>query len=353
MSQIDDLITQMMSEEDIEAYLADTDSEPHIVVNSDRSITVPQQLKDIAVQYDHNIETVTFDCPRYWDGKDMSTMVIFVLYERSDKFVGKVAVTNVRVSDTDDSIMHFDWTIRREATQCAGNLNIQICVGETDDIGRTIVHWNSKVCSDLVVSKSLMHVGEDIEQEYPDVLTELYERVGDIEEEIQNIEVGDIDVNAYTKDETDILLNNKADKSEIAWINDRVDITLSVMNQKADKSSIGDYKDTTYTYRFKHQYNAENRFVEVSSISFTFDDGEYHEDHISGLSFDSGATPTAIDYTNSGILNWVGTDCTVSSGLSIFQPSPNTHYDIVFYFNGKQFIGLVNGFVPATGNEAV
>ena len=34
-------------------------------------------------------------------------------------------------------------------------------------------------------------------------------------------------------------------------------------------------------------------------------------------------------------------------GLSIFQPSPNTHYDIVFYFNGTQFIGLVNGFVSS------
>ena len=76
-------------------------------------------------------------------------------------------------------------------------------------------------------------------------------------------------------------------------------------------------------------------------------------DYHSALSFNSGATPTAIDYTDSGILNWVGTDCTTADGLSIFQPSANTHYDIVFYFNGAQFIGLVNGFVPATGNEAV
>lgn len=41
--------------------------EAHIVINSDRSVSVPDELKNIAVQYDHNIETVTFDCPRYWD----------------------------------------------------------------------------------------------------------------------------------------------------------------------------------------------------------------------------------------------------------------------------------------------
>jgi hypothetical protein len=79
----------------------------------------------------------------------------------------------------------------------------------------------------------------------------------------------------------------------------------------------------------------EIRADEASSISFTFGDGSYEYDYTSGLSFDSGETPTAIDYTDSGILNWVGTDCVTSNGLSIFQPSSNTHYDIVFYFNGK------------------
>ena len=29
--------------------------EPHIIINSDRSVTIPEELKNIAVQYDHNI----------------------------------------------------------------------------------------------------------------------------------------------------------------------------------------------------------------------------------------------------------------------------------------------------------
>ena len=122
---------------------------------------------------------------------------------------------------------------------------------------------------------------------------------------------------------------------------------------KADKTQIIRNISTAYNFTFSNNHNSEVRLGEMTSISFTFGDGEYAKDYTSGLSFDSGATPTAIDYTDSGILNWVGTDCTKSDGLSIFQPSANTHYDIVFYFNGVQFIGLVNGFVPATGNEAV
>ena len=48
--------------------------EPHIVIGYDRVVTVPDQLKRLAVQYDHDIETVTFDCPRYWGKHDMSQM---------------------------------------------------------------------------------------------------------------------------------------------------------------------------------------------------------------------------------------------------------------------------------------
>lgn len=135
-------------------------------------------------------------------------------------------------------------------------------------------------------------------------------------------------------------------------------IAVYLDEHKADKPTITTMFFGSFTFNFADMYNTELRpnIGEediLSSLSFTFGNGEYPQDYVSGISFDSGSTPTAIDYTDSGILNWVGTDCSMSDGLSIFQPSPNTHYDIVFYFNGTQFIGLVNGFVPASGNEAV
>ena len=128
---------------------------------------------------------------------------------------------------------------------------------------------------------------------------------------------------------------------------------IPALENKTDKVTITTLSDTVLAVDFAEMYNSEIRTGELTSISFTFGNDAYEEDYTSGISFDSGETPTAIDYTDSGILNWVGTDCATSDGLSIFQPSANTHYDIVFYFNGNQFIGLVNGFVPSTGNEAV
>lgn len=131
------------------------------------------------------------------------------------------------------------------------------------------------------------------------------------------------------------------------------DITIGANEDKVDvETKIETLSDITHTFEFLNTHNTEKRLSKVTSISFVMEDGEYVENYTSGLSFDSGETATSIDYVG-GILNWVGTDCASVDGLSIFQPSPNTHYDIVFYFNGAQFIGLVNGFIPATGNEAV
>lgn len=107
----------------------------------------------------------------------------------------------------------------------------------------------------------------------------------------------------------------------------------------------------SYAFEFSEYHNCELRIVtSIENLEFVFKDEVYPNNYTSGLSFNSGETPTMVIYTDSGILNWVGTDCTTSDGLSIFQPSANTHYDIVFYFNGTQFIGLVNGYVPASGN---
>ena len=137
----------------------------------------------------------------------------------------------------------------------------------------------------------------------------------------------------------------------------------SLGEDKANKTKITTTGNASYTFDFSDKYNTEMRMTSPSAISITFKDDEYEPDYISGLSFNCGETPTAFDYTDSGIINWVGTDTSAftykvnpagdTATISLFIPSPNTHYDIVFYYNGNQFIGLVNGFVPASGNEAV
>ena len=172
----------MSSAEDIFASI--NIEEPHIVIGSDRKITVPDVLKRIAVQYDHNIETVTFDCPRYWDEHDMSMMIVYVNYMRADGIPGSYKADNVRVDDTDDSIIHFDWTITRNVSEVKGSLAVLVCIKRVDDSGNEQNHWNSELCKDMYVSEG-MDCGDYIVEQYPDVITQILTNLDTVKTDLQ------------------------------------------------------------------------------------------------------------------------------------------------------------------------
>ena len=155
-----------------------TGIEGHIVIGKDRHITVPKDLKRIAVQYDHNIETVTFDCPRYWDDHDMSAMNIYINYMRPDRVRGMFLAKNVTVDETDDTIMHFDWTLSRNATLVQGKLKFLVCVKKVEDAEETI-HWNSELCNELTISEGL-ECEDFVEHAEQDIITDLLLRMDGI-----------------------------------------------------------------------------------------------------------------------------------------------------------------------------
>ena len=149
-----------------------SESEEHIVIGSDRHIIVPNSLKRIAVQYDHDVETVTFDCPRYWDNIDMSNMAIYINYMRSDKYTDSYPVDAVTIDENDPGIMHFNWTISRNVTEVKGNLTFLVCIKKTDDSGYEYNHWNSELCTSMYVSEG-METNEQVLEAFPDLVTEL------------------------------------------------------------------------------------------------------------------------------------------------------------------------------------
>lgn len=151
MSDAMDLLDSL---DGVSTYTAQPETEGHIVVGEDRFITVPEGLRRIAVQNDHNIETVTFDCPRYWDDHDMSKMRVYVNYQRPDGVTGTYLCGEVWVDEANENIMHFNWTVGGHATVEDGKLIIQVCVKRTEN-DTEINHWNSELNEDLYISKGL------------------------------------------------------------------------------------------------------------------------------------------------------------------------------------------------------
>ena len=172
MSSTAEEMLSSLTEEEIAAYTANPEEERHIIVDETRKITVPDELKRIAVQYDHNIETVTFDCIRYWDGHDMSTMHVYINYILANKALGCYMSEDVTVDPDDENIIHFTWTISRNVTQAIGPITFLVCIKRVDEDGNEVNHWNSELNKEMFVNQGL-ECGEPISEDYPDIIEKI------------------------------------------------------------------------------------------------------------------------------------------------------------------------------------
>jgi hypothetical protein len=173
-------LLEELVDEQIALMSIDPSSEPHIVIGSNRIISVPEELQKIAVQYDHNVETVTFDCPRYWDGLDMSEMRIYINYKRSDNNVGMSLGKNVVVDEVDTSIMHFNWTITRGVTLVAGALSFSVCIKKPTAAGTEENHWNSEINTQTRIAPGLEYEEQKNPQQV-DLISDLINRMEETE----------------------------------------------------------------------------------------------------------------------------------------------------------------------------
>lgn len=209
MSKAEELLNSISSANNV-VLLANVSDEPHIVIDNDRHITVPDELKRLAVQYDHNIETVTFDCPRYWDDHDMSKMSIYINYLRVDEETGVFQAENVTVDTGDSSIMHFDWTISRNATEATGKLVFLVCVKCADEEGNEKNHWNSELCKDCYVSEGLEPDSDSFKELYADVIEQWRQMILTT---VNMRDSGELDGATFTP--------SVSSNGDLSWTNDR------------------------------------------------------------------------------------------------------------------------------------
>ena len=222
----------------------------HIVVGSDRYITVPESLQKIGVQFDHNAETVTFDCPRYWDGHDLSTMKIYINYMRPNDSFGAYLCSDAEIDSMDNTIMHFNWVISGHVTEFAGPLSFLVCICDVDQNGDSTTHWNSELNTQMYISSG-MKCRDAILGRYPDIITQLLNRMDSVEAvfaptvEITEIEGGHhlkmIDVNGTY--EFDVMDGNKGDKGDAFTYSDFTAEQLAAL--KGEKGDAFTYSDFT------------------------------------------------------------------------------------------------------------
>lgn len=223
MNEAEKLLNSL-STDDISLQLANPETEPHIVVGEDRFITVPEELRRIAVQFDHDVETVTFDCPRYWDGLDMSDLSIYINYMRKDKYVGCYKATDITVDAVNSSIMHFNWKISRNVSEIMGELKFLVCIKKGDSEGYEVNHWNSELNNEMYVSEGL-ELGSDYFDAYPDIITQWEDEVDAVKQILLDArDSGELDGATFTP-------SVDAD-GNLSWTNDKGRTNPATVNVK-------------------------------------------------------------------------------------------------------------------------
>lgn len=235
MSKADELLNSL-SEDDISLQLANPETEPHIIIGEDRIISVPKELQRIAVQYDHDVETVTFDCPRYWDDLDMSKLNIYINYMRKDRYIGCYKATDIAVDGANSNIMHFNWKISRNVSEVVGELKFLVCIKKSDAEGYEVNHWNSELNTEMHISQGL-EAEESIFDAYPDIISQWEDEVNTVKQILLDArDSGELDGATFTP--------SVDEAGNLSWTNDKGRENPATVNIKGATGDTGPKGDT-------------------------------------------------------------------------------------------------------------
>jgi len=112
-----------LEDEEPTARIADPNIEPPITI-SERTITIPPVLQNIAVQNDQYSETVKIICPRYFDGNDLSSYE-FILRTQNSQAMYDPYLLDKAIYQTE---VHLTWVLKPPQTSYSGGLQIQLWV---------------------------------------------------------------------------------------------------------------------------------------------------------------------------------------------------------------------------------
>lgn len=196
------------------------ETEPEITVDMDaRTITVPDELKNIGVVADNNAETVYIRIPSTtFDGISLADKTAYVEYINAGGEFGAYEITDKTVEG--DSIK-LGWTITNSVTRYAGGIKFQLTF-ELD----THYKWST------IPTAMYIQAGLDIDSTVPktetSVVTALVSRVTALEEAVNNtISSETEDIKSNISDLTGQLAAIKADveylKNHVVYILDEVD----------------------------------------------------------------------------------------------------------------------------------
>lgn len=135
------------------------EGERFVIIPSTRKISVPQAYKIIGAVGDHNSEQLTFECPRYVDGHDVSECARhIVLWRNAAGVTGKSELVKAVV---EESTVLFTWTISSGVASVAGVVSFSVYFEDVDDADTILYRWSTATCQECQIATSLIDASDN------------------------------------------------------------------------------------------------------------------------------------------------------------------------------------------------
>ena len=187
-------------------------TEPVIEINSDlRKITIPKELYNIAVVGDHQAETIFFNCPRYFDGKDLYEHKCIIRCINAGNEYFEIDV--VEMTATSD-YLRFGWTLDNCVTRYSGIINFTVQFETVDS--KVNYQWQTTV-STLNILPAL-NIEDTITEKEETLFRNLSNQVQELASSVELLQENNLDIEndiQYLKDN----IGNTSNEDVINHIN--------------------------------------------------------------------------------------------------------------------------------------
>lgn len=154
-----------------------------------REIVIPETEKLFGVKFDVDVERKHFKCPKIvGDNIDLSQHKIYVVYQIVDEKGNMLSETpspkmywckDMQTDETGDYIT-FSWQLSGNVFESSGIVGFKIVATYTDtETGNVKTRWNTIPAYGTV--KMTLSNGEEIVEQYADVITQLLQRMDEVE----------------------------------------------------------------------------------------------------------------------------------------------------------------------------
>ena len=292
-----------------------------------RMISVPASEIFFGVESDKDVERKHFRCPKVvGDGIDLSKHQIYISYITSDSagktFSGNAGLYLCEDVATDGDDITFSWQLSGNVFASAGFIAFKVLAAKTD--GENVqTRWNTVPAIGTV----LMTVpdGMDIGEAYPDIVTQLLERMASVEK-IATEEAMQGYVNTYLEahpgeiDETLTDPKKAAPASVVGELKEDINELDKGNSLPNIEWVLGNYKDGVLDSSITWRLSTKNILFAEEDLTYVINDSEYF---ILLSTYQSDGTFISSEPKNNTIKIQKGTYYT----FTIYKPSSESYKD--------------------------